>query len=371
MQRRTVVLISVLIALFMAEAIPFSLSASYSAPTFVATDRHHVVQLNSNMPYIAGFHVDADDLSERETVNATAVTVSFGSTASGYFPADSWLGCGMFVQAQDHFFHNVDYGFYMMLVADSSGTLFIDVGLHQTEEASSPIQAANSSLVYSYTWLANNADKSTEVELFQTWLNSDSVRYSVLVSGLSQILADINVRAMPNCNNIIPQFYVGNVVVGEFPFSRYVNYFQFGIASNKIIDNSHWQADIEDPMMLRTKGWALVDKAWLIEGDHSFIDQDLMWGGEAYSGISITPNVEQSQNIYQLSFKYTGKQYSGSRTLWNVQSASTASSFGTENQDLTLTSRRLLPIIAALFAGIIIVPLVLIRRKNHGHRVKR
>ena len=104
MQRRTVVLVSVLIVLFATDATPFSLSESISAPTFVAADRHHVAQLNSNMPYIAGFHVDADDLSERETVNATAVTVSFGSTEPGYFQADSWLGCGMFVQAQDHFF---------------------------------------------------------------------------------------------------------------------------------------------------------------------------------------------------------------------------------------------------------------------------
>jgi hypothetical protein len=95
-----------------------------------------------------------------------------------------------------------------------------------------------------------------------------------------------------------------------------------------------------------------------------------MWGGEAYPGISITPKVEQSQNIFQLSFEYTGKQYSGSRTLWNVQSVNTALSFGTENQDLTLTSRRLLPIIVALFAGIIIVPFVLVRRKIRGHRVK-
>jgi len=369
MQRTTVVLVSVLIALFMAETIPFSLSASYSAPTFVAADTHHVAQLNSNMPYIAGFQVDADDLSEYETVNATAVTVSFGSTAPGYFPADGWLGCGMFVQAQDHFFYNVDYGFYMMLVVDSSGTMFIDVGLHQTEEASSPIQAANSSLVYSYTWLVNNVDESTNVELFQTWLNSDSVRYSVSVSGLSQILGDINVRAMPNCNNIIPRFYAGNVVIGEFPFGQCDNFFQFGIVSNKIIDNSHWQADIENPMMLRTKGWVMVNKAWLLEGDYSFIDQNALWGGEAYPGISITPNVEQSQNTYQLSFKYTGKQYSGPQTLWSFQSNNTNTPFETENQDFTLTSRRLLPIIVAMFAGIIIVPFVLVRRKISARRV--
>ena len=370
MQSRAVVLVSVLIALFISETVPFSLSASYSAPPFVATGTNHVAQLK-NMPYIAGFQVYADDLSEYLEVNGTAVTVSFDSTEPEYFPADSWLGCGMFVQAQDHFFYNVDYGFYMMLVIDSSGTMFIDVGLHQTEEASEPIQAANSSLIYSYTWQVNNVNKSTEVELFQTWLNSDSVRYSYSVSGLNYLLADINVRAKPNCNNIIPRFYAGNVVMGESPFSQCDNFFQFGIISNEIIDNSHWQADIENPMMLMTTNWDLATKAWLLEGDYSFIDQNARWGGENYLGISVTSSVEESQNIYQLSFKYTGKQYSGPQTLWNVQPVSTNLPFETENQDLTLTSRRMLPIIAALFAGIIVVPFVLISRKTRRHRVKR
>ena len=370
MQYRIVVLVSFCIALLVAMSVPFSMAESNSVPTFVSTDTHHVAELNSNMPYIAGFHVDTDDLSERETVNATAVTVSFGSTATGYFPAESWLGCGMFVQAQDHFFRNVDYGFYMMLVIDSSGTLFVDVGLHQTEEASSPIQAANSSLVYCYTWRVNNAEKSIQVELFQTWLDSDSVRYSLSVSGFNQTLGDINVRAMPNCNNIIPKFYVGNVVIGYFPFGRCINYFQFGVASNKMIDNSHWQATIQNPMMLRTKGWAQVSKAWLLEGDHSFLDQDLMWGGEAYPGINMTTSIDQSGNNYQLIFNYTGKHYSGSRTLWN-EPASTGFSFATEPQDLTLTSRRLLPLIVVLFAGIITVPFVLVSRKTRLHNIKR
>jgi hypothetical protein len=370
MQRRIVVLVSVLIALFMAETVPFSLSASYGAPTFVATYTHHVAQL-TYMPYVAGFQVYADDLSEYLEVSGTAVTASFDSTQPEYFPADSWLGCGMFVQAQDHYLYNVDYGFYMMLVIDSSGTMFIDVGLHQTEEASEPIQAANSTLVYCYTWLVKNVDKSAEVELFQTWLNSTSVRYSVSVSGLNQTLADINVKAMPNCNNIIPKFYAGNVIMGESPFVQVDNFFQFGIISNATIDNSHWQADIENPMMLMTnRGWDLANKAWLLDGDHSFIDQNARWGGEAYPGISVTPNVEQSKNLYQLSFKYTGKQYSGSKTLWSFESNSTGIPFETENQNLTITSRRLLPIIAALFAGIIIVPYVLISRKTRRHRVK-
>jgi hypothetical protein len=112
---------------------------------------HHVAKLNSNMPYIAGFQVIADDLSLREHVNATAVMVSFPPIDTKLWPSGSWLGGGMFVQGQDSLYHNVDYGFYVILVLDASGRLFIDLGLHQTEEATLPIQSCMSTLIYAYT----------------------------------------------------------------------------------------------------------------------------------------------------------------------------------------------------------------------------
>jgi len=346
----------------------FPIGVIYGAPALVPVNEqneHHVVELNSKMPYIAGFHVNADDLSQRENVNATAVTVSFASTEPFYFPPDSWLGCGMFVQAQDHFFHNVDYGFYMMLVLNSSGSLFVDAGLHQTEEETLPIQTANSSLVYSYTWLIKNVDISTPIKLSQTWLNSNSVRYSISVSGFELVLGDCNVVAMPNCKNIIPKFYVGNVVIDQFPFSRYINYFQFGIVSNKVINDAHWQADIQNPMMLRNKGWAYVEKAWLLEGDHSFLDHDLMWGGTVYPGITVRPYLQQSQSLYEMTFRYTGNESANNMTIWNVPSSGNAQAgYGTENQDLTVASRRLLPIIAVLLGGTMLIPFLLIRRKT-------
>jgi len=98
------------------------------------TENHHVAELNSDQPYVAGCCVTSEDLETYGTINGTAVEVSFPSTDSDYFPAGSWLGAGMFVQAQDTRFLHVDYGFYMMLVLDASGDLFIDVGLHQTRE---------------------------------------------------------------------------------------------------------------------------------------------------------------------------------------------------------------------------------------------
>jgi hypothetical protein len=361
MQQKSLLFASAFILLL---TVGLSCARVYGAPTLIPMNEHHVVELNSGMPYIAGFHVDADDLSQRETVNATAVTVNFASAEPAYFPIDSWLGCGMFVQAEDHFFRNVDYGFYMMLVLDSSGRLFVDVGLHQTEEETAPIHMARSSLVYSYTWLVESVDRSTPMKLSQTWLDNNSVRYSISVSGFDEVLADFNVVAMPNCENIIPKFYVGNVVVDQFPFSRYVNYFQFGIVSNKVIDDTHWQVDIQNPMMLRNKGWALVEKAWLLEGDHSFLDHDLMWGGTVYPGISVRPYLQQSQSLYEINFRYTGNESADNMTLWNVPSSANAETeYTTENQDVTIASRHQLPIIVALLGGTMLTPFLLIRRK--------
>jgi hypothetical protein len=337
---------------------------SDDAPVLMRVDEHHVAGLNSNMPYIAGFHVNADDLSQWETVNSTAVTVSFPSTEPDYFPTDSWLGGGMFVQAQDHFFRNVDYGFYMMLVLEASGRMFIDVGLHQTEEETLPMQMATSSLVYASTWLVENVDESIPIELSQDWLDNSSVRYSISVSGHDEVLAYVNVVAMPNCGNIIPKFFAGNVVVDQFPFSRYVNYFQFGMMSNKVINNAHWQVDVEEPMMLRNTGWTLVDKAWLLEGDRSFLDHDLMWGGIDYRGVSVK-NHQYLQNPYEIVFQYTGSESANDVILWNAPSgSSTEVPYATQSEDLAMTSRCLLPVIVALFGGTVLIPFLLVRRKG-------
>ncbi len=169
------------------------------------TAEHHVAGLNSNMPYVAGFHVIADDLSLRETVNATAVTVSFPSTEPEFLPSGCWLGGGMFVQGQDHVFRNVDYGFYMMLVLDASGRLFIDLGLHQTEEATLPIQNPMSSLVYAYTWQLIGVDMSTPITLFQSWDGNGFVDYSMSVSGRDETLIAVNVVGIAQ----LPEHHTG------------------------------------------------------------------------------------------------------------------------------------------------------------------
>ena len=309
------------------------------------------------MPYVAGFDVMADNLSRHENVEATAVTVSFPSTEPELLPSSCWLGGGMFVQDQDHVFNFVDYGFYMMLVLDASGTLFVDLGMHQTEEATVPIQMAMSNLVYAYTWQITGIDRSTPVTLFQSWDDNGSVDYSMSVSGQNENLITVNVTRMLNCENIIHAFYAGNVVLNPFPLSRYVNYFQFGVMSNQAISNTYWQVDVKDPEKLEQTGWTLVDEAWSTQGDHSYLDYSLMWGGATYPGVDA--QYYPQRNPYEIIFSYDGHTLPAGTIFWDTSATndSTAPYSASDSQALSLFAWRFLPIITTLLGLAILLPL--------------
>ena len=330
------------------------------------TNEHHVAALNSNLPYVAGFQVIADDLSLRENVNATEITISFPSTQPELFPSGCWLGGGMFVQGQDHVFRNVDYGFYMMLVLDAQGRLFVDLGLHQTEEATLPLQNPMSSLVYAYTWQITGIDTSTPITLLQSWNNGSSVDYSLSVSGQKETLTTVNVTGMPNCQNMIPRFYAGNVVIDPFPFSRYINYFQFGVISSQPLTDSHWHVNVTEPKMLRQTGWTLVDKAWSLQGDHSYLDHDLMWGGATYPGVDAQYYQHPLQNPYEIIFSYNGNTLAPGKVFWDVSSINNSvKPFASESQDLTMLARRFLPIILTVLGAALVLPFLLAKRMKH------
>jgi hypothetical protein len=339
---------------------------SSDVPTFSPVAEHHVAALNSNLPYTAGFHVIEDDLSARETVNATTVTISFPATEPQYFPSSSWIGGGMFVQAQDHVFRNVDYGFYMMAVLDASGGLFIDLGLHQTEEETPPIHTCMSTLVYAYTWRLDGIDKSSSITLVQSWIGGGVVEYSASVSSSKETLVQVNVTAIPNCQNIIPKFYAGNVVIDPFPFSRYINYFQFGVISSQTISDTHWHVDVKDPELFTQTGWSLIGKAWSLEGDHSYLDHDLMWGGAAYSGVRAQYYRHPLSNPYEIVFSHDGQALAAGTVFWDVPGTSKNEneSFATENQDLVTFTRHFWPVLTAGLGMVWLAAFLLVRRER-------
>jgi hypothetical protein len=290
--------------------------------TIEEVENHHIVELNSNQPYLAGFHVDTDDLNTYGTIDGTAVTVSFLSTDTS-FPKDTWLGGGMFVQAQDTKYKNVDYGFYTILAVDSSGSLFVDLGLHQTREETPPVQPGDEELIYSYTWRLSGVQLTTPVTLRARWDDQGVVSYSITANENTISIKSVKIAEIPNCENVIPKFYRGNVINKPFPFSNYVNFFQFGVTSSKPIEDNHWKVLIENPLMLKNGEWTKVSKAWSIQGNIAFLDQDWKWGGQRYDGVNAQYFNHSLQTPYQVIFEYTGETLTSGTVLWNQPTSQT------------------------------------------------
>ncbi len=302
-------------------AVALAAGNACTADTVVLTpsENHHIAQLNSNQPYVAGYHVDAPDLYTRERVDATAITVSFPSVDVSRFPPDSWLGVGMFVQGQDSELGFVDYGYYTMLVIDSLGNLFVDIGLHQTREATAPLHMPTEELVYAYTWQLSGIDPTMPVTLAAVWDSDWYLHYSFSIASLNTTLLSVKVASLPNCESVISKFYVGTVVAGGgFPLGHYVYYFQFGVISNRIIADSGWAAYLKEPRMLRKAGWDLVETAYTIQGDIAYLDQDWMWGGAVYDGVYAEFHQSSLSNPYEVIFSYIGRTLPSGTILWDT-----------------------------------------------------
>jgi len=151
------------------------------------TENHHIAELNSNQPYVAGYAAISPDLSRLKAISAATINVSFMDTDTNYFPSDAWLGAGLFLQGQDNHYVFVDYGFYVMLVLDASNRLFLDVGLHQTRESSAPIQMPTSNLLYSYTWQISGIYPTTTATLGTEWDPEGYVHYWILPRGSTSL----------------------------------------------------------------------------------------------------------------------------------------------------------------------------------------
>jgi hypothetical protein len=294
-----------------------SVSAADSVD-LIPSEEHHIAGLNSNQPYVAGYHVETPDLYTRERVDAAAITVSFPATGVSYFPSDSWLGAGMFVQGQDSKLGFVDYGYYTMLVIDGSSTLFVDIGLHQTRESTGPLQMPTEELVYAHTWKITGMDAATPVTLLASWDSEGYLHYSFLDADANITLFSVKISSFPNCESAISKFYAGTAVAGSgFPLGHFVYYFQFGVVSNKIINDAHWSARLTEPQILRKTGWKRVETAFTIQGDISYLDQDWMWGGAPYMGVQA-----DSIEPYTVAFSYTGQMLSSGTVLWDNEKAS-------------------------------------------------
>jgi len=104
----------------------------------------------------------------------------------------------------------------------------------------------------------------------------------------------------------------------------------------------------------------LVGKVWLFEGDHSYLDHDLMWGGAAYGGVEIQYYQHPLQNPYELVFSYSGITSIAGQVLWDVSSTNNKTvPFVSQSQALTELSRRFLPVIIIVLGMALLLPFLL------------
>jgi hypothetical protein len=338
-----------------------------SSLNLTPVEAHHVAELNSNQPYVAGYAAISPDLSRLKAISAATINVSFMDTDPDYFPSDAWLGAGLFLQGQDNHYVFVDYGFYIMLVLDASGRLFLDVGFHQTRESSAPIQMPTSDLLYSYAWQVTGISTSSTVTLGAQWDLEGFVHYWVFAEEFNVTLPPINVAGLPNCETMQRQFWSGNMRAGGFPFGHYVYYFQFGVISPMLISDNHWSVRLSNPqMMKKPEGkWIPVDLAVTTQGDICYLDWDWMWGGAPYHGVSAKYHKNPFENPYEVEFFYKGETLAPGTVLWHYiisESETSATIASAHTTDISQAERlRIFSIGMAIIIGLIAANFVLRR----------
>jgi len=296
----------------------FGVQASPDNLELTPTENHHIAELNSNQPYVAGYDAITPDIVTFKPVSAVTIDVNFISTDPKFFLSGDWLGAGIFVQDQDSHFGFVDYGFYMMQVLDAAGNFFFDAGFHQTRESTAPFQAGTSDLLYAYTWKISGIDTSTTVTLSAKWDSEGFLYYSLSAKGFNITLAPIHVPSFRGCENIHRQFWSGNMRVGAFPFGHYCYFFQFGVISPTVIADTHWSVKLSNLQLLKKpeNEWRRVDLALSTQGDICYIDWNWMWGGAPYHGVSAQYYQHPLENTDEVVFSYNGQTLPPGTVLW-------------------------------------------------------
>jgi len=147
---------------------------------------------------------------------------------------------------------------------------------------------------------------------------------------------------------------------GGFPFGHYVYYYQFGVISSTVIDDSHWSVRLSNPLMMKKpeRKWIPVDLAVTTQGNICYLDWDWMWGGAPYQGVSAKYYKNSFEDPYQAEFFYNGQTLSPGTVLWHylVSESETAATIASAHTtDISQAERiRIFSIGMSIIAAVII-----------------
>lgn len=317
-----------LVGILVISATLTSLSSTVKATvTFQSSNNSHIPMINyynwfdgtrssPRYPHVAGYMYMLYP-TQYWAVQQVRVTCCFPNTPDpSVIGNNNWLAAGMFLQGQDHIAESQDYGFYDVIVIDNTGAFYLDVGVWMDKEFE-----YTRTLLFQKTWLIQGLSYQTPIRLNMFWDTGPSKTIYWTVTANGQTISppgnyfDIG-AARPN-DSPIKGFYVGEVWE-QFPpvfpiWVWHVRYFQFGITSPQLIQQSGWEADVSYPQYANTTSWDDVAYAESVEGLNAWLDYDFHWGGEEFTGV----NIAASQ--HNLAFSYTGTTIGDDVLLWHPQ----------------------------------------------------
>jgi len=272
---------------------PFSVNGSFVPGTFF-------------QPYFAGYMTT--DLLEnnpgREEPNAAAVrvTVSFAGTDKSVVQSDNALAAGIAAQGPDDREGDpvagipwIDWGYLVLLVLDGSENYpyiqgivwkFYEWGRHTLW----PIEPPEADLIETWRWSYPGVlTVESSVTLAMEW-NSSHLNYFAAIGGVEYYLHSYTKEA-----DEYNYFMLGTCVREwgpdgiKIPLGGTVKWFQFpGAWSIYNIGRSGWYSHLSFPQYLRwgESIWRNVSFAYSVDGENSWLDNTVKWGGFSYMNIS-------------------------------------------------------------------------------------
>jgi hypothetical protein len=93
----------------------------------------------------------------------------------------------------------------------------------------------------------------------------------------------------------------------------------------------------EDPKFLKQDAWVNLEKAWSIQGDISYLDQDATWDGALYTGVDVQRSTTLDQDSDAAIFSYEDRTLKPGTVLWDHAQAS-SNEASTQDLDFPQTS---------------------------------
>ncbi len=244
---------------------------------------------HSSQPYV-GCYMTTNYLGEDQTVgdaSAVHVTVSFDGTDTSVIQNDNWLMAGIATQGPDSVHgdcYAIDWGYtFSLWVAPYLSQPYFHATVFQGHEWIHCLPGYAKS-IYSWNTYVPSLTIDSSVTLTMQWTD-ETLDYYAEVDGTTWLLNQYT----PN-ETAIHCFKTGiqGRKWGPLPLPNTVKFLQFfGAWSEYDIGCVGWESELSAPgyIKLGDSSWTDVSFAYSTDGENSYWDNTLGWGGDCYENV--------------------------------------------------------------------------------------